>query len=157
MTIQPNLIFAHSPEDYQQARTLFEEYARTLSIDLGFQGFASELVQIAQQYQATDGGIVLLMLDNEAIACAGLRRIDAHIAELKRMYIRPAFRGQGLGKLVLNAIIKLAQSLDYQYIRLDTLASMTEAIGLYEAFGFYEIAPYRYNPLPDAKYMELKL
>jgi ribosomal protein S18 acetylase RimI-like enzyme len=155
--LNPIITLAQTFQDYQLAKDLFQEYAQSLAIDLCFQNFAEELAQIAEQYNLKDGGIILLKLANEAIACAGLRRIDAQTAELKRMYIRAGFRGQGLGKTLLSEIIKLAQSLDYQYIRLDTLPSMLEAIQLYRALGFYEIEAYRPNPIAGAIYMEIKL
>jgi ribosomal protein S18 acetylase RimI-like enzyme len=155
--LNPVITLAQAPQDYELAKDLFEEYAQSLAIDLGFQNFAEELAQITTQYSSQNGGIILLKLDNEAIACAGLRRIDAQTAELKRMYIRAGFRGRGLGKILLYEIIKLAQSLAYQSIRLDTLPSMLEAIQLYRALGFYEIAAYRPNPIAGAIYMEIKL
>ncbi len=92
-----------------------------------------------------------------AAGCAGLKKIDSDICEMKRLYVRPAFRKKGIGKKLALEIINEARIIGYQYMRLDTLASMQEAVQLYESLGFKYIVPYRYNPLPDALYLELKL
>jgi len=105
-------------------------------------------------YNATDGGIILCKEDNNFIACVALRRREAKIAELKRMYVQPAHQHKGIGKVLLEKAIALAQSCNYEYIRLDTLNHMTPAINLYKKYGFYEIAPYYFNPVATAVYFE---
>jgi ribosomal protein S18 acetylase RimI-like enzyme len=90
-----------------------------------------------------------------AIGCAGVREFEDGVGELKRMYIKDAYRGKGLGKTLLNQALSVAQALGYKKLRLDTVSSMKSAISLYESAGFYEIAPYRFNPNADAKYFEI--
>ncbi len=93
----------------------------------------------------------------QAAGCAGLKKIDSDICEMKRLYVRPAFRKKGIGKKLTLEIINEARIIGYKYMRLDTLVSMQEAVQLYESLGFKYIAPYRYNPLPGALYLELNL
>jgi len=144
---------------YDAARGLFLEYARSLSFDLCFQDFDSELAAMATMYGAPSGGIVLARDDRtgEAVGCVAIRRIDDRTAELKRMYVCPAFRKLGLGRTLLERAIRLARALSYRRIRLDTLPTMTQAIALYREFGFREIEPYRYNPEKGALFLELGL
>jgi len=148
---------AKSPGDYEIAKKLFVEYSESLPFDLNFQNFEEEIKYIDTQFGKSQGGIVLIFLNNEAIGCAGIRKLKGRIAELKRMYIKPRHRGQRLGKLLLEKSIELARELNYNKVRLDTMPTMHEAVHLYRAAGFYEIKAYRYNPLSEALYFELKI
>ena len=139
------------------ARTLFREYAASLDVDLEFQDFARELRELPGEY-APPGGCLLLAFDgNEPAGCVALRSIDQEICEMKRLFVRPQFRGTGLGKQLAEAVIKHARKIGYQRMRLDTLPSMRAAASMYHSLGFREIAPYRYNPVPGTKFMELDL
>ena len=149
-------LIADTDEEYCNAAILFKEYAALLNIDLSFQHFDEELMQLETMYGSPDGGIILCKVENEFIGCVGLRRIDRDTAELKRMFIKPAFQKQGTGKKLLEKAVELAGALKYSVIRLDTLNYMEAAIRLYEQYGFYEIPAYYRNPNKTAVYFELK-
>ena len=144
-------------EEYNAAVFLFKEYAQWLDIDLGFQHFEEELQNLKTMYNLTDGGIILCKEDNNFIGCVAIRKIEANIAELKRMYVQTALQHKGVGKILLEKAIALAEKCNYKYIRLDTLNHMLPAINLYKKYGFYEIAPYYHNPVSTAVYFEKKL
>jgi len=147
-----------SSEGYAVAAQLFKEYAIEIGIDLGFQHFDEELASLAIQYSRPEGGIFLIYNEKQTgQGCIGVRKLGNGIFELKRMYVRKEARGSGMGKELLQRAIALGVELGYYKMRLDTLSSMENAIHLYEAAGFYEIAPYRYNPFADAKFYELEL
>jgi GNAT superfamily N-acetyltransferase len=154
-----DFILVDDEEGFRKARKLFVEYAGSLNIDLCFQHFNEELESIAVQYSKPDGGLIAIVCKNtgEFIGCAGVRKYEDAIAELKRMYIKSPFRGKGLGRELLHRSIKLAKELHYNSIRLDTLDTMTAAIALYTRHGFREIPAYRFNPCSDARYFELTL
>lgn len=153
------LLSAATPSEYDAARRLFVEYARSLSFDLCFQNFEAELAGMATMYGAPHGGLILVRegAAGEFVGCAGIRRIDERTAELKRMYVRDAYRKLGLGRRLLERAIELARELGYRAIRLDTMPSMARAIALYRQYGFREIENYRYNPEPGALFFELSL
>lgn len=149
-------IVADTDEDYGIAAILFKEYAAWLNIDLSFQHFDEELTELKTMYRRPEGAIILCKEANEFIGCVGIRKIDDSIAELKRMFIKPAFQKQGTGKALLQKAVELAKSLNYHVIRLDTLSYMTPAINLYKQYGFYEIPAYYNNPNETAVYFEIK-
>lgn len=144
-------------ENIQLIKELFLEYAVTLNLDLSFQNFQQELASLPGAYSPPTGCILLAEENGAAAGCVALRSLTAEIGEMKRLYVRPEYRGKGAGKLLSGTIIAEARSLGYRKMRLDTLDSMKEAVLLYRKLGFYEIEPYRFNPLPGAIYMELKL
>lgn len=146
-----------SAADFALAGTLFKEYAAYIGIDLSFQNFEKELQALGGQYSAPEGALILAYLDDNAVGCVGVRRLEADIAELKRMYVKPEARRHGIGVGLLERALENAVILGYQRIRLDTLAHMTKAQELYRRFGFYTILPYRFNPLDGAVYMEKEL
>jgi putative acetyltransferase len=154
---EAGIIVARTNEDYAVAKVLFLEYARDIDLDLSFQDFDQEMAGLTVQYGPSQGGILLLAIEARPAGCVAVRRFENDIAELKRMYVRPAYRGQGFGRRLGEEAIALARRLGYRAIRLDTLPKMGAAIALYQSFGFVEIEPYRFNPVPGAKYFELQL
>ena len=152
------LIQAQSSEEIKQARQLFKEYAAWLEIDLCFQNFEKELADLPGHYATPNGRLLLAYDDNESAGCVALRKIDDGICEMKRLFVRDKFRGQGLGRSLIDAIISEAKDIGYKRMRLDTLPpKMNDAIALYRSFGFKEIKPYYKNPVPGAIFMELNL
>ena len=152
------LIQAKSDEEVNQARLLFQEYAAWLGFSLCFQNFDKELTGLPGDYSPPNGRL-LLALENDLVAgCVALRKIGEATGEMKRLYVRPDFRGKGLGRSLTETIIKAARDLGYQRLRLDTLPGrMDQAIAMYRSLGFKDIEPYYNNPDEDAAYMELML
>ena len=153
----PVILIAETENDFSDAKLLFLEYAEELNIDFCFQDFDKELNEIAVQYHPPSGVLLLMKGRNELMGCVGLRRIDGEVSEMKRMYIRKQFRGEGWSKKLIHDLLAHAKELKYRSVRLDTLPQMKEAVQLYLAFGFREIKPYRFNPVEGTTYMELKL
>lgn len=157
--MQPmKFIQAQSPEEIEIARGLFREYAAGLNIDLCFQNFDQEVAGLPGNY-APPSGRLLLAVEGEQIAgCIALRSLGDSDCEMKRLYVRPEFRGKGLGKKLVTTIIDAAREMGYKRMLLDTLpGKMDEAIALYRSLGFREIAPYYHNPVAGALFMELSL
>jgi ribosomal protein S18 acetylase RimI-like enzyme len=152
-----SIVCANREEQFVAAKNLFKEYAVWLNIDLCFQNFEDELLQIATMYQKPDGALFLLKENNAYIGCVALRKKEANAAELKRMWIQPNQQGKGYGTQLLTYAIAHAEQLGYSSILLDTLAHMKPAIALYKKFGFNEISPYYHNPMSTAMYFEKKL
>ena len=150
-------IQAESPEHMARARELFQEYAVSLGFSLCFQGFDKELADLPGEYALPDGRLLLALEHEQNAGCVALRRIDKETCEMKRLYVRPAFRGKGVGRELARTIIEEARAVGYRRMRLDTLPSMKEAMALYQSLGFRAIEPYRYNPVEGAIYMELEL
>jgi len=142
----------------EEVRTLFLEYARSLGFSLCFQGFDEELRALPGMYAPPRGRLLLAIEDGGPAGCVGLHEWDGPAAEMKRLYVRPAFRGRGLGRTLSEAALAEARALGYRSVLLDTVPSLMQpAIALYRDLGFHEIPPYRDNPIPGALYFELKL
>ena len=173
-TEQPRLIAAHSPEHAVSVRELFREYAAAIEVDLCFQNFAQELAELPGRYAPPSGRLFLAQCERQLAGCVGLRSLNTGsagavtcntpagapalgVCEMKRLYVRPAFRGRGIGRALAKATIEAAQHIGYERMRLDTLETMKEAIALYESIGFRRTEAYYHNPSASAVYMELNL
>ncbi len=153
-----SLIEAETPEQFAQVRQLWREYAAWLEVDLCFQNFEKELAELPGRYAPPEGRLLLALSDHQLAGCIALRKIAEGTCEMKRLYVRPGFRGQRIGRHLTNALIEEARAIGYARMRLDTLpAKMKEAALVYRSFGFYEIEPYYHNPVAGAVYMELTL
>ncbi|MGZ7079311.1 MAG: GNAT family N-acetyltransferase [Thermoanaerobaculia bacterium] len=137
------IVSATTPDDVAAVAALFREYAASLGVDLGFQHFEEELAAMPGDY-APPRGRLLLARD---LGCVALRPLSADVCEMKRLYVRPAGRGSGLGRLLAERIIEEARTIGYRAMRLDTLPMMATARAMYVSLGFREIAPYRFNPI----------
>lgn len=151
-------IEARSACDVEQARGLFREYATWVEIDLCFQNFEKELAELPGDYVPPDGRLLLASHNGELAGCIALRKIGEGVCEMKRLFVRDAFRGQGIGRNLVGFVIRAATEIGYERMRLDTLPpKMNDAIALYRHYGFKEIGPYYDNPVPGAIFMELDL
>ena len=150
-----------SPALLDATRELFTEYAQALGIDLCFQNFEAELAGLPGDYAAPQGCLLLAFVDGELAGCGGLRPLGdvdyANACEMKRLYVRRAFRRFGLGRLLTQALIDGALQAGYSVMLLDTLDDMEAARGLYESLGFVEVPPYYFNPIPGAHYLKVEL
>jgi GNAT superfamily N-acetyltransferase len=147
------------PQEIAAAAVLFREYADWLGIDLGFQGFEAEVASLPGKYAPPWGELMLACAPaGDALGCVAVRPLEgAAVCEMKRLYVRPAARGHGLGAALVTAIIGCAQELGYAEMKLDTLAGMAEAFALYKRFGFLEIPAYYHNPVPGTVYLGRRL
>jgi GNAT superfamily N-acetyltransferase len=151
------LITAETPVDLATVRVLFREYQHFLGVDLCFQDFAAELATLPGRYARPRGRLLLAMADRVAAGCVALRPLEDGVCEMKRLFVRPAWRGQGLGRRLATHIIADATALGYAVMRLDTLDTLESAMHLYTALGFQRCAPYYPNPLPGVVYWERAL
>jgi ribosomal protein S18 acetylase RimI-like enzyme len=138
-------------------RQLFEQYAVSLPIDLGFQSFQGELVALPGAYSSPRGALFLGLANGSPIGCLGLRPFSDSVGELKRLYVLPAFRGRGFARSLVSTAIAAARDIGYRALVLDTLSSMCSAVALYQSFGFQRTDAYYPNPLPDVLYFRLSL
>jgi putative acetyltransferase len=152
------LIHVDSGDRLERVRELFLDYAHSLDFSLCFQSFDRELKDLPGAYSPPDGRLVLCEFDGGPAGCIALKKLEPGICEMKRLYVRPEFRGHQLGLKLATFLINEARVAGYDRMRLDTIpASMPHAVGLYRALGFKEIPPYYANPLPEALYLELDL
>jgi putative acetyltransferase len=152
------LIQATLPEDIEQARSLFLEYGGSLGFSLCFQSFDEELKSLPGAYGPPSGSLLLAQHAGHAAGCVAVRKLEAGICEMKRLYVRPADRGRGLGRMLVERVIAEARIIGYERMRLDTIESaMKDAIALYRRMGFQEIAPYSAIPIEHPLWMELRL
>src|SRR5262245_61170842 len=151
ITIAP----ATGSSDLAAARELFVEYAASLGFDLAFQEFEAEIASLPGDYRPPWGAILLARVDAAAAGCVALRPLEGDVCEMKRLYVRGAHRGLGLGRTLATAVVDHARRVGYEAMRVDTVPAMREAAALYESLGFRDIEPYRFNPIPGTRYMEL--
>ena len=149
------------PDEVPVVRALFEEYAASLDVDLCFQGFEAELASLPGEYAPPRGTLQLARVNGQVAGCGALRPIGdvdyANACEMKRLFVRPAYRGLGLGRLIAQALMDQAMRAGYSVMLLDTLDDMEAARGLYGQLGFEEIPPYYFNPIPGAHYLKAQL
>ena len=150
---EPALVAVRKSSDVEEVRALVREYAASLPFALDFQDFDRELNELPGDYAPPRGALLLA----RGAGCVGLRPIDGTTCEMKRLYVRPSARGTGIGRRLAEAAITEARTLGYKRIRLDTVPGMDSAQSLYERLGFEDIAPYRSNPIPGARFLELQL
>jgi ribosomal protein S18 acetylase RimI-like enzyme len=146
-----------TPQDLAEVRRLFEEYASSIGFSLCFQGFDRELAELPGAYAPPEGRLLIARVEGDLAGCIALRPLGEGVCEMKRLYVRPGFLGRGIGRQLVETIIEEARTAGYDTMRLDTVPSMTAAIGLYQSLGFRDIEPYRENPIPGARYLELRL
>jgi ribosomal protein S18 acetylase RimI-like enzyme len=148
---------ARIPEDLPVVRALLREYAHALDVDLCFQGFDDELATLPGAYAPPGGRLLLAWRGEEVLGCVALRPLDEGRCEMKRLYVRPAARGERLGERLVRRVCDEARAAGCTSVCLDTLPSMTAAIGLYRSLGFVPIEPYAFNPVPGALCLGLDL
>ena len=151
------ILQASDADAVAQARELFCEYAAESQLDLCFQNFEAELAGLPGAYAPPEGRLLLALYEGQLAGCVALRKFEDGVCEMKRLFVRPAFRGQGIGRALVRRVIEEARAAGYSTMRLDTLARMRAAITLYESLGFRRIEAYRPYPLEDAVYLELTL
>ena len=150
-----------SSSDWELTRAIFQDYAQSLKVDLCFQGFENELQSLPGEYIEPRGALLLAWVDDALAGCCALRPLDSsdysNAAEMKRLYVRPAFRGLGLGRQLTEGILDAARKAGYSCVLLDTLDDMESARALYEDLGFVEIPPYYHNPFAGAHYLKVDI
>ena len=156
-----DLVTPRTPEALEATREIFREYGSGLGVDLAFQGFDEELATLPGEYAPPRGALFLALADGAVAGCVALRPLDSsdypNAAEMKRLYVRDAFRGLGLGRQLAEAALDAARGAGYATVLLDTLDDMESARALYEDLGFEPIEPYYHNPIPGAHYLKAEL
>jgi len=155
------LITVDTTELIASTRSIFREYAASLDVDLNFQGFEAELATLPGEYAAPAGQLLLAMVDDDVAGCGAFRPLTdvdyPNACEMKRLYVRPAYRRFGLGRLMAQRLLDDARRAGYSYMLLDTLDDMESARELYATLGFEDVPPYYYNPIPGAHYLRARL
>ena len=155
------LVAADTAPLLESAREIFRDYVESLAIDLGFQDFDTELSALPGEYAPPQGCLLLAYVGEQLAGCGGLRALTnvdhANACEMKRLFVRPAFRGFGLGRTMVEALLDEARRSGYSVVLLDTLDEMESARELYARLGFEEVAPYYFNPIPGAHYLKMAL
>jgi putative acetyltransferase len=157
MTSRTQIVPAVGPGQMEIIRALFREYAASAGDGFCFKGFEEELAGLPGEYAPPGGLLYLALVKGEPAGCLGMRKIGEDICEMKRLYVRPLYRGQGIGRKLARELVKEARKLGYSRIRLDTMPYMKRARALYYAMGFKPIDSYRPDPVPGALCFELKL
>jgi GNAT superfamily N-acetyltransferase len=155
--VSVRLLQAATPHQWDEARRLVREYAASLNVDLSFQNFEAELQHFTSEYAAPRGAFILAREEDRYLACIGLRQFAEEIGEIKRLYVAPAARGRGLGRMLVERIIAVASEIGYRSVLLDTLPFMKEAQALYLSLGFQPTTAYRFNPIEGSAFLRLDL
>jgi len=155
--LEHRVVDGHAEDSIGVVRELFLEYAGWLDVDLCFQDFEVELATLPGKYAPPAGAILLAQVHGAVAGCVAMRRLDLTVCEMKRLWVRKAFRHCGLGKLLIEAIVERAREAGYVRLRLDTLPQMKTAHGLYREMNFYEVPAYYNNPVPGAIFLEKEL
>ena len=151
------IVLAETPDQFDSAGQLFRAYAEFLGLDLEFQGFSDELTSLSRVYGPPKGALLLAEVHGDPVGAVGLRELETGVAEMKRMYVLEQYHGAGIGKVLTQAFLTHAKDLGYRSVRLDSIRELETALKLYRSFGFEEIEPYRFNPHPDAVFMEYEI
>ena len=155
------LVSPSSPKELDELRDIFSEYARNLGVDLCFQQFDQELAGLPGEYAPPNGALLAAKVDGQLAGCCAIRPLDTadytNACEMKRLYVRKAFRAMGLGRQLAEAALDAARQAGYSCVLLDTLDDMEAARALYQELGFHEIPPYYHNPIPGAHYLKAAL
>ncbi len=151
------LLQAATPHEWNEARRLVREYAASLNVDLSFQDFDRELEHFTVEYAAPKGAFILAEDQGQFVACIGVRQFADEVGEVKRLYVAPAARGRGLGRVLVELVITRARQLGYGSLLLDTLPFMKEAQALYLSLGFQPTTAYRFNPIEGSAFLRLDL
>jgi ribosomal protein S18 acetylase RimI-like enzyme len=154
---EARIIQVVSAEHVLIARGLFDEYAESLGFDLCFQNFEKELAELPGAYAPPTGRLLMSLVENEPAGCVALRKLSENVCEVKRLYVKPEFRGLKIGAQLTIEAINEARQIGYGRIRLDTHPTMEKAVALYRSLGFIEIERYYDNPVEGAVFMELTL
>lgn len=158
MATNLQILQAESLDHIETVRELFREYESWLGMDLCFQGFEEELQTLPGRYEPPDGRLFIASADEKPAGCIAMRKLEDGICEMKRLYLRPEFRGQGIGNALITKLIREASSAGYERMRLDTHPPrMAKAVSIYESYGFRQIPPYYDNPNTNVLFMELAL
>ncbi|WP_296386985.1 GNAT family N-acetyltransferase [Reyranella sp.] len=164
MTTPVEIAAPRNDADLEAIKMLFREYAESLGFSLAYQDFEKELADFPGKYAAPEGALLLATAGGEAAGTVALRRLDAGVCEMKRLYVKPAFRGwrtidgRSIGRALAEDIVAIGRERGYQRLRLDTITGkMRQALTLYRSMGFVEIPPYYASPIPDTAYLELVL
>ncbi|WP_339804178.1 GNAT family N-acetyltransferase [uncultured Marinobacter sp.] len=148
---------AETAEQFDDAGGLIRAYADFLGHDLEFQGFTAELASLPEMYGPPGGAMLVARIEGLAVGVVGLRHYEPHVAEMKRMYVLGEYSGMGIGRALTKAFLEKAREMGYHSVLLDSIPELDKALKLYRNIGFREIEPYRYNPHPDAVFMEYKI
>ena len=151
------IVFVKNKQEIATVHRLFREYENFLDVDLCFQQFEKELASLPGKYALPDGALFLAMDQDTAAGCVGLRKTDTGICEMKRLFVKPGYRGKGVGRMLAEKSIHEAKKLGYKKMRLDTMDWLKKAVRLYESLGFQQIPPYYHNPISGAAFWELNL
>lgn len=155
--VQVTYQVATQPETFATAKQLILDYSASLGLDLGFQHFETELAQLAVEYAAPHGALILATVEGKPAGVIAVHQFEPQIAEMKRLYVKPEYRQFGIGRQLVTRLLQTAKQLGYRAIRLDTLPTMTGAQKLYAAVGFKPIKAYRYNPVAGTRFLECQL
>lgn len=151
------ILQAETDEHLGQARLLFAEYVASLGFDVSFQNVADELARLPGRYAPPSGRLLLALYEDRAAGCVALKQLNDETCEMKRLYVKPQYRNLRIGKALVDALIREAQMVGYQRMRLTTVMTMERAISIYQSWGFKEIPAYCYHPVPGTVFMELML